>query len=51
MRESLDRLAATMRQQAELLAAARKPAKPKKWTFKVRRDNHGNIAGMDAEPC
>ncbi|TXG87837.1 MAG: hypothetical protein E6R10_07175 [Rhodocyclaceae bacterium] len=46
-------LADIARQQAKILAEARKPkpAKPKKWTFKVRRDNHGSIAALDAEQC
>ena len=46
-------LADIARQQAKILSEARKPkpAKPKKWTFKVRRDSNGNLAGMDAEPC
>lgn len=41
------------RQQAKMLAEARKPkpAKPKKWTFKVKRNSHGDIEGLDAEPC
>ena len=52
LKETIDRLDAAMRQQAKILAAARKPkAKPKKWTFKITRDTHGNIAGLDAEPC
>lgn len=46
-------LADIARQQAKILAEARKPkpAKPKRWTFKIQRDAHGNIAGLDAEPC
>ncbi len=46
-------LADIARQQAKILSEARKPkpAKPKKWTFKVRRDNHGSIAALDAEQC
>ena len=52
LKETLDRLDAAMRQQAQVLAARSKtPAKPKKWHFKIQRDAHGNIACMDAEPC
>ena len=50
----LDGITATLadiKKQAALLAAIKPKAKPKKWTFTIRRDNHGNIAGMDAEPC
>lgn len=51
-KETLDRLAATMRAQAQVLAASSKsPTKPKRWHFKIQRDAAGNIAGMDAEPC
>lgn len=51
-KETLDRLAATMRAQAQVLAARSKaPEKPKRWTFTVRRDAHGNIAGLDATSC
>ena len=52
LKATLDRLDATMRQQAQVLAARSKsPTKPKRWRFKINRDAHGNIAGMDAEPC
>ena len=52
LKETIDRLDAAMRQQAQILAAARQtPAKPKRWRFKIQRDAHGNIAGLDAEPC
>jgi hypothetical protein len=53
---AIERLTATLadlkRQQARVLAASSKtPAKPKRWHFKIERDAHGNIAGLDAEPC
>ena len=42
---------ATIKKQIAQMAAIKPKAKPKKWTFTIRRDSHGNIAGMDAEPC
>lgn len=51
-KETLDRLAATMRAQAQVLAASSKsPTKPKRWHFKIQRDAHGNLAALDAEQC
>ena len=52
LKEIQARLTATMRLQAQVLAARSKaPDKPKRWRFKIQRDAHGNISGMDAEPC
>lgn len=52
LKEIQDRIAAALRAQAQVLAASSKsPTKPKRWRFKIQRDAHGNIAGMDAEPC
>lgn len=52
LKEIQDRLTATMRAQAQILAARSKsPTKPKRWRFKIQRDSHGNMTGMDAEPC
>lgn len=52
---TVERITATLadiKKQAALLATSKpKPAKPKRWTFKVRRDANGNIESLDAEPC
>lgn len=52
LKASLDKITATMRAQAQVLAARSKsPTKPKRWRFKINRDAAGNMTGMDATSC
>lgn len=53
--EAIERLNAALavikKQAARMATSKTPPAGPRKWTFTVRRDAHGNIAGMDATSC
>ena len=49
LQKTLEAFAAISKTQADAMRAMAEPAKPKKWTFTIRRDSHGNIAALDAE--
>ncbi len=50
LQETLLAFSRVMETQALAMESRTEPAKPKKWTFTIRRDSHGNIEGLDATP-
>lgn len=48
LRQTLEAFTDIAKTQADAMRAMAEPAKPKKWTFTIRRDSHGNIEGLDA---
>ena len=50
--QSLARVVASMRQQAQIMAArSQRKAKLKRFRFEIKRDAQGSIEAVDAEPC